>query len=213
MAARLVCDVHESAVGGLMRIRVLLVLLATLVAFAGCNGGGSSSDDDDDDDDAATTATPAGTPSFALHIVPLLEESCGTLNNSCHTRVAYAAASSDDCRGWLALENTSLGAVFYAGPDAGDPTGCANATLYDRLTAPGLADAWECGPPAQAAAAKVPYVVPGDSAASYLFRKINGGPYCAPDAGGASDPMPQTGTLSAVDIDLIKRWIDGGAPQ
>lgn len=194
-----------------MRIRISLVLLGTLIAFAGCNGGGSSSSDDDD---ATTgTPTPAGTPSFAEHIVPILEASCGTLNNSCHTRVAYAAASAEDCRGWLALEDSSLGAQIYDGPNAGNSTGCPDRTLYDRLTAAGLADAWECGPPAQAAGAKVPYVVPGDAAGSYLFRKINGGPYCVPDGGGASDPMPQTGTLSAVDIDLIERWIDGGAPQ
>lgn len=189
-----------------------LTVVVLVTAFSGCNGGGSGASDDDDDDAGTTTPTPEGTPSFAVHIVPILEASCGTANNACHTRVAYGANSADDCRGWVALENTQLGAVFYSGADQGNPTGCPDRSLFDRLTAPGLSDAWQCGPnvfnPGNPNP-KVPYVVPGDSAGSYLYRKINGGPYCSD--GGASDPMPQTGSLTPDTIEVIQRWIDGGA--
>lgn len=186
------------------------VLVSVLVILAAaCTSGGGSSSDDDDDDDAATTSTPTpvGTPLFSTDIIPIFEASCGMLNNACHSRVAYAASSAEDCRGWLSLENASLGSEIYDGPSAGTSTGCPDRTLYERLTLAGLSDAWQCGPPADGAGTKVPYVVPGDADSSYLFHKINGGPYC----GTPSDPMPQTGSLSADTIDVIRRWIDGGA--
>jgi len=197
--------------------RVLVASVGTitlLATFAGCNGGSGTADDDDDDGTATPTptATPEGTPSFALHIVPILEQSCGTTNNACHTRVAYGAQVADSCRGWIALENTQLGGLFYSGNDQGNATGCPDRPLYDRLTAPGLSNAWQCGPNVFNPGSPnptVPYVVAGDADASYLFRKINGGPFCSDD--GASEPMPQVGSLSADTIDVIRRWIEGGA--
>ena len=51
-------------------------------------------------------------------------------------------------------------------------------------------------------------VEPGDSGASYLYRKVNGGPnitgHRMPDSGGS---------LSSADIELIRQWIDAGAPN
>lgn len=182
------------------------ILVLVVAACAGGGGGGSSDDDDDAASTSTPTPTPAGTPTFATDIIPIFDQTCGTLNNACHSRVAYAANSTEDCRGWLSLENASLGSEYYDGPNVGNPTGCLDRTLYERLTMAALADAWQCGPPANGGA-KVPYVVPGDADASYLFRKINGGPYC----GTPSDPMPQTGSLDAQTIDVIRRWIDGGA--
>lgn len=181
-------------------------LLAIPLVIAACSSGGSASDSDDDDGTPTPSPTPVGTPRFATDIVPIFEQSCGTLNNACHSRVAYAASPAEDCRGWLALENASLGSEIYDGPNTGDPTGCADQPLYERLTSAGLSDSWQCGPPANAGD-KVPYVVVGDADASYLMHKIDGGPYC----GTPSDPMPQVGALDAATIDVIRRWIDGGA--
>lgn len=197
--------------------RLLWPVLVISLVVGACTSGGSGSDDDDDDaaSTPSGTATPAGTPSFATDIIPIFEQSCGTLNNACHSRVAYGANSSTiggACRGWLSLENASLGAEFYGGANDGDPTGCPDKPLYDRLTEAGLSNAWQCGPSVFDPSnpdPNVPYVVPGDADASYLYRKINGGPYC----GNPSDPMPQTGVFSAVDKDIIRRWIAGGAPQ
>ncbi len=178
-----------------MRTTLFFLCLVT----AGCSGSG--------DDDDTGSPTPVTTPSFAADVIPILDAQCGSLDVSCHARDAYAASSSNDCRGWLSLENASIGSQIYAGATAGDPTGCPDRPLYERLTAAGLSDAWECGPPALPSEAKVPYVVPGDPAASYLWRKINGGPYC----GMPSDPMPPTGALDAATRDVIYRWILGGA--
>ena len=49
-------------------------------------------------------------------------------------------------------------------------------------------------------------VHPGDAASSYLYLKVTGDPSIL------GDPMPASGgPLSDGDIDLIARWIDGGA--
>lgn len=179
-----------------------LALVLTITAAAGCSGGGS--------DDGASSPTPTPTavanPLFETDIVPILNASCGTSNNSCHSRVAYGAQSASDCRGWLSMEDAAIGAQFYAGPDAGNATGCADRPLYERLTAGALANAWQCGPPVLTGA-NVPYVVPGDPAGSYLYRKISGGAYC----GTPSDPMPPTGALPAFQIETIRLWIEQGA--
>jgi mono/diheme cytochrome c family protein len=51
-------------------------------------------------------------------------------------------------------------------------------------------------------------VVPGDSAGSYLVRKLEGGP----DIDGVR--MPQFGPyLSTAEINSVKSWIDAGAPN
>lgn len=183
------------------------IALLLLLAVVGCTG---SSSGDDDDTGTSPTPDPSVTPTFINDIIPIINSQCGTSDNLCHSRVAYGASSAQDCRGWLSLENASLGAQFYSGANAGDPTGCVDRTLYERLTLAGLSDAWECGPPATNGEAKVPYVVPGNAAASYLYRKINGGPLCAVMP---NDPMPPAAPLDSVTIDVIRRWIEAGAPQ
>lgn len=48
-------------------------------------------------------------------------------------------------------------------------------------------------------------VLPGDSANSYLFQKIS------QENPAVGSRMPLGGSLSAAQIDTIRRWIDGGA--
>ncbi len=188
----------------MVRFLAALAMVATIAACS-TGGGGSVADDDaaDDDDD--------GPPRFQADIVPIFESSCGTGDNACHSRVAYGANPSTvggACRGWLALENTALGSVFYSGPNQGDATGCDDFALYDRL----LMNSWECGPSVFDPSnpdPNVPYVAPGDPDGSYLMRKIDGGPYC----GNPSDPMPIASSLSEETIALIRDWIEAGAPE
>jgi hypothetical protein len=60
--------------------------------------------------------------------------------------------------------------------------------------------------PSAAAVGEV-LVVPGDPDASYLLKKLEG----ADDVVG--DPMPPSGELlDAARIDLVRRWIEAGAP-
>lgn len=150
-----------------------------------------------------------GAPVFETDIIPIFENSCGAGNNSCHSRVAYAANSNMDCRGWLALENEPLGSVFYSGPDEGTPTGCPDMELYDRLV---QLDAWQC----EDFDPRSRYVVPCKPAESYIVRKIDGGPYCSLNMNGQpvpSQPMPMGVVLDQASIDTITAWIAAGAPR
>jgi hypothetical protein len=51
----------------------------------------------------------------------------------------------------------------------------------------------------------VPYVVPFDSAGSYLIQKLD------PDFAGEGDPMPPGVPLDAATRDRVAAWIDAGA--
>lgn len=177
----------------------LCVVFVSACSGSGGDGGASS---------PTPTPTAVANPVFETDILPILNQSCGTTDNACHSRVAYGASSAENCRGWLSLEDAAIGAQFYAGPDAGNSTGCPDRPLYERLTAAGLSNSWECGPPA-ATGDLVPYVLPGDAAGSYLYRKIAGGPYC----NTPSDPMPPGAPLSADKIQTIANWINAGAPR
>jgi hypothetical protein len=143
---------------------------------------------------------------FQAEIVPIINRSCGTSGvMGCHARDAYGASVNNDCRGWLTLENESLGAKFYSGPSAGQPTGCPDRPLHYRLT---QIDVWQC------LSTSVAYVTPGDVSKSYIMNKLNGVNMCKESASSPSDPMPQADsmfTISAADKALIQRWIVEGA--
>lgn len=140
---------------------------------------------------------------FQAQIVPILEKSCGAGDGACHARNQYAATQNMNCRGWLTLENASLGSVFYSGPNVGKPTNCPDKTLYQRLT---TIVPWECAAPAF-------YIKSNDAAKSYVINKINGAPLCA-EGGAPSVQMPPSDSLyklSAEDKALIQQWIAEGA--
>jgi hypothetical protein len=50
--------------------------------------------------------------------------------------------------------------------------------------------------------------MPGNPDQSYLYKKITG----APDIVGSRMPLAG-GPLSAADIDLVRQWIQAGAPN
>jgi hypothetical protein len=144
-------------------------------------------------------------PTFEGDIVPLFNSSCGATNNECHSRVAYHPNPAEGCRGWLSLENASIGSTYYAGADIGKPTGCPDMPLYERLTE---LDSWECGAPYFPAFPKTKYIQPGDPSRSHLLNKMNGGPQC-----GVPNVMPKDVPPSASDIEILRRWIAAGAPR
>jgi hypothetical protein len=178
----------------------------------GCDGGeaGTETDGDGDTVDESTgdgdTWDGESVPSWSNHIVPLLYDSCGAGINGCHSREAYAAAADSDCRGWLTLEDEPLGSEFYAGPDLGQPTGCPDMPLHDRLIT--LAP-WQC-------AADSRYVTPGSADASYVWQKIQGQNLCEVSPGVLSEPMPPPDSgieLTEMEKLMIEAWILGGAPN
>ncbi len=155
--------------------------------------------------DAPGPSWDGGAVSFTQHIIPLFERSCGTGNAGCHVKEQYYATSDKACRGWLTLENASLGAKGYGGAVDGQPTNCPDRSLYDRLV---QLDAWQ-----EPSGQLMKYVTPGDPAKSYLYNKAAGGPVGEKSPGVASDPMPPSGPLSAIDLAMLKKWIESGAPK
>jgi hypothetical protein len=156
-----------------------------------------------------STGTSGGTecgkvPVLETDIVPIFIQSCGSKDNACHTRVAYKADSQNGCRGWLALEDEPLGSQFYGGFMDGQPTGCPDRTLYERLTE---LDAWQCGDVLER------YVVPCDPDASYLWKKMGDGPYCEAPSGTPTEKMPIGKELDPAERELIRAWILAGTPR
>lgn len=143
-------------------------------------------------------------PVFETDIVPLILSSCGAKDNSCHARVAYAATKDQNCRGWLTLEDEALGSQIYGGPNDGDPTGCPDMPLYERLI---QLDAWQC------TNELVRYVVPCKPQESYVVRKMDGGVRCEVSPGKISDPMPPNKPPNPAEIAVWKAWIAAGAPR
>ena len=143
---------------------------------------------------------------FRAQIVPILNRSCGTNGvTGCHARDAYGANQNMDCRGWLTLEDASLGSKFYSGPNIGQSTGCPDKPLYDRLM---QIDVWQC------LTTSVNYVTASDVAKSYVMNKLNGVNLCKESASSKSDQMPPADsmfTISAADKALIQQWIAEGA--
>lgn len=150
---------------------------------------------------------PDGGYSFQTHIKPIFVQSCGSGNNSCHSKMAYGP-TTPECRGWLALSDEALGSK---NPATNANTGCPDLTLYQRLM---QLDAWMCDNPRRK------YVVPNDTAGSQLYQVID--PAADPSRGGQCmvtttvplGRMPKAPyVISAGDINKIKVWIQQGAPN
>ncbi len=140
---------------------------------------------------------------FKAEIVPIFERSCGATSSACHARNQYAATINMDCRGWLSLENASIGSQFYSGTMTGQSTGCPDMTLHERLM---QIDPWECS-------AGASYVKPSDPTGSYVMNKINGTPLCSENSAPSVQmpPSDSTFTLTATDKAKIQQWIAEGA--
>lgn len=186
------------------RVRQLALLAVTFgvigLACAGKEG-------DDDDDDTSSTPTPDPSPVFSSIVVPTFYEQCGATRNDCHSRQTFVTNTAMGCTGFLALEDTALGSVYYSGSSAGLPTGCQDLSLHQRL----LALASQCDSPQDEW--ERPHVYPGVYSSSYLFQKIAGGPYCLLTDGTLSAPMPLDHAMPGAVIDTIRDWINEGAPS
>ena len=236
---RLLCLLHcwqgdQPAVRGrlVMRLTWLALgsasLLGLTVSVGACTGGLAGEDDESASSAAGTGAgattgkgsgagagsgqggsigVGGGTPMFETEIVPIMAKSCGAGDNSCHSAVAYAAIPDMGCRGWLSLEDKPLGSQWWDNEAmTWVPTpapGCPDVELYRRLLD---IPAWEeCGGVGKR------YIVPCDLEASYVWNKVDGGPYCGPP--DASDPMPPDEAMDPIEKETLRLWILAGAPR
>lgn len=143
------------------------------------------------------------TPVLEMDIVPLLEERCGANVRDCHSRQVYVPDAADGCRGRMTFENVPLGSTFpFGSPNAGQPTGCPDLPLLARLLE---LEVSQCTQPTR-------YVVPCDTGASYVARKIDGDALCF-SGGTPTSQMPPGTPLTEEQYGTLKRWIAEGAPS
>lgn len=174
-----------------------------LVLLAACGGDSGAPQPEVDANDTPADGVPVAEVRFQRDVVPIFAKSCGSGNDACHNRKPFAANKNFDCRGWLSLENASIGAQIYAGSSAGQSTGCPDMPLHFRVTQ--LAP-WQCAPTTS-------YAKAGDLSKSYFIDKINGTNLC-PDGNVPSKQMPPADSvfkLSAQDRETIEAWIMAGA--
>ncbi len=155
-----------------------------------------------------------GAVSFRRDIVVILGRSCGSGDLNCHAPITYYANSTQNCRGWLSLADSPLGAM-YCGPSGCAATGCTDRTLYQRLV---QLEPWMC-------TGGKKYVVPGDPSQSLLYKVLSSGDPSMSGAcrDGNNQPLQRmpldnatmmpAAPLPAADVELIRKWIAAGAPN
>jgi hypothetical protein len=185
----------------------------------GGRAGGTGSPDAGTD-----TRPPDGPPavvSFRKDVVPSLVQSCGSITAGCHNNdqaVGRIMPQFGPCKViWFSAVDGPVGAKYYSGLNVGQPTGCPDLSLYERLT---QLHSMLCDAPTWSQ--RPQYVVPGDLQKSLLYQVIAGDP----SLGGRClanglpvtkmpkvDPvlLPNGVPLTADKIQKVRDWIMQGA--
>lgn len=193
---------------------------------AGTGGAGGTGGQAGAAGSGGTNVSDAGTAmevSFNTDIVPSLVQSCGSTTNGCHNAdqgVGRIMPQFGPCKViWFSAVNEPVGATYISGPNQGQPTGCPDLTLHERLMEMHsmLCDAatWD---------ARARYVVPGDLDKSLLYQVIAGDPSMGGVCNDMGTPvarmpkvdpavLPNGVPLSSDAIDKIRDWILQGAPN
>ncbi len=164
---------------------------------------------------------PGGEVSFKNDVAPSLVKSCGSTTMGCHNSdqaVGRILPQYGPCKViWYSAADAPLGATYTSGPNQGQPTGCPDLDLYERLM--GLhsmlcaGSSWD---------QRARYVVPFDLDKSLIYQVIAGDPSmagaCTTMDGPVRkmplvDPMilPNGVELGDEDIAKIRDWILQGA--
>ena len=159
--------------------------------------------------------------SFKADVAPVLVKSCGSTTTGCHNAdqaVGRIMPQFGPCKViWYSAVDAPVGATYMSGPNQGQPTGCTDLALYDRLL--GLhsmlcdAPSWDKRPR---------YVVPGDLGNSLIYQVLAGDPsmggMCKTMDGPVRkmplvDPkiLPNGVALGDSEIAKIRDWILQGA--
>ena len=169
----------------------------TLVVSLGCAGDARS---------GAPSYSCGDFPSLRDDVAPIFERTCGASDSSCHGPNKYLPQADEDCRGTIALQDVALGSIYLGGFAQGEPSGCPDRSLDERLR---MLDAQQCG----AFDPRIRYVVPCEPESSYLYRKVAGGPYCTDANGDLSRAMPLLGEMPPDERRTLEDWILAGAPE
>jgi hypothetical protein len=155
--------------------------------------------------------------------VPTLVQTCGSTTSGCHNNdqaVGRIMPQYGPCKViWFSAVDGPVGAKFYGGPNAGQPTGCPDLGLYDRTL---QLHSMLCDGATWSDRAR--YVVPFDLQKSLLYQVIAGdasfGGKCSANGAPVSrmpkvDPvvLPNGVPLTADKVQKIRDWIMQGAPN
>lgn len=169
--------------------------------FAGCVAATGCDTEDGTDDGVADTGSMDGDDDDAEDDAPADE---GEDDNTDADADADAGSEEGgDDEGGEPSFATDVAPIIAA--SCGCHTGAAPSAGLDLND--GAAYAALVGPDSSAG---IPFVTPGDSAASYLVNKIEG---TQADVGGSGGRMPVGGELASGDIDTIVAWVDAGAAE
>lgn len=170
---------------------------------------------------AGSAGAPNNDVSFRTDVVPLLVKSCGSTTAGCHAKdqaVGRILPQFGPCKViWYAAVDEPVGSTFISGPNQGQPTGCADLDLHERLM--GL-HSMLCEAPSWAQRAR--YVVPRDLDKSLIYQVIAGdasmGGVCTSEGMPVRkmplvDPkiLPNGAELGDDGIAKIRDWILQGA--
>lgn len=167
------------------------------------------------------TGGPAPDVSFKTDVKPSLVKTCGSTTTGCHSRdqaVGRIMPQFGPCKViWFSSVDESVGATFTSGPNQGQPTGCTDLDLYQRLME---LHSMLCDAPSWEQRAR--YVVPGNLDQSLLYQVVAGDS----TMGGACTLMaapvrrmplidkkilPEPVLLGADEVAKIRDWILQGA--
>jgi hypothetical protein len=167
--------------------------------------------------------TAAATVSFRRDVAPSLVQTCGSTTSGCHNNdqaVGRIMPQFGPCKViWFSAVDAPVGATYYSGPNAGQPTGCPDLGLYDRLMQlhSMLCDGsiWS---------QRAMYVVPFDLQKSLLYQVIAGDPTMGGKCSANGTPvarmpkvdlaaLPNPVPLPEDQIRQIGDWIMQGAPN
>jgi hypothetical protein len=111
--------------------------------------------------------------SFRTDVVPLLVNSCGSTTTGCHNSdqaVGRIMPQFGPCKViWYSAVDVPVGSTYISGPNQGQPTGCPDLDLYERLME---LYSMLCEAPSWEQRAR--YVVPGDLDKSLIYQVIAG---------------------------------------
>jgi hypothetical protein len=159
--------------------------------------------------------------SFKNDVAPSLVKSCGSATTGCHNAdqvVGRIMPQFGPCKViWYSAVDEPVGATYTSGPNQGQPTGCTDLDLYDRLL---TLHSMLCEAPSWEQRAR--YVVPGDLDKSLIYQVIAGdasmGGVCTTTDGPVRkmplvDPeiLPNGLELGEGEIAKIRDWILQGA--
>lgn len=209
-------DIWEQIQKGLMPPESTFEVLTTIVESMFNNDGsctrGQALTSLDADKEKLRNWLACGTPIVEANSAQLTVPVVGTVGNQypvCGGGGGGSDGGMPTTPGFSEVYNT-----VFAACAACHVAGGASGTMFhlntEDIAYTALLGATGTGAPQSCAANPTPYVTPGDPTKSYIVAKVD---KSAPVTARCGGVMPDANGINATSLDLLKRWIAGGAPR